>query len=60
MPKHYKKGKRLKFSLFCKGVCEERTWEGEAEECPLLEAVVRERLVKTADWNRLSECCSDL
>jgi hypothetical protein len=29
------------------GACEERTWEREAEEFILLEAVTRERLVKT-------------
>jgi hypothetical protein len=32
---------------FCTGGCEERTWAREAEESPLLEAVTRERLVKT-------------
>jgi hypothetical protein len=34
----------------------------EAEESPLLEAVTRERLVKTqtAVWKRLSGCCGDL
>jgi hypothetical protein len=32
----------------------------EAEESPLLEAVTRERLVKTAGWKRLSVYCSDL
>jgi hypothetical protein len=31
----------------CTGVCEERTWARESEEYPLLEAVARERLVKT-------------
>jgi hypothetical protein len=34
-------------SEFCTGGYEERTWAREAEESPLLEAVVRERLVKT-------------
>jgi hypothetical protein len=29
------------------GVCEERTWEREADEIPLQETVARERLVKT-------------
>jgi hypothetical protein len=29
------------------GGCEERAWAREAEECPLLEAAARERLVKT-------------
>jgi hypothetical protein len=38
----------------------ERTWMREAAESPLLEAVTRERLVKTAGWKRLSECCGDL
>jgi hypothetical protein len=32
----------------------------EAEESPLLEAVARERLVKKADWKRLSRRCGDL
>jgi hypothetical protein len=32
----------------------------EAEVSPLLEAVSRERLVKTATWKRLSGCCYDL
>jgi hypothetical protein len=32
---------------FCTGGCEDRTWEREAEESPLLEAAARERLVKT-------------
>jgi Ser-tRNA(Ala) deacylase AlaX len=32
----------------------------EAEEPPLLEAVARERLVKTVGWKRLSGCCGDL
>jgi hypothetical protein len=34
-------------SQFCTGVCEERTWAREAEKSPLIEAVARERLVKT-------------
>jgi hypothetical protein len=29
------------------GGCKDRTWAREAEESPLLEVVVRERLVKT-------------
>jgi hypothetical protein len=33
---------------------------GVAEESPLLEAVARERLLKTAGWIRLSGCCGDL
>jgi hypothetical protein len=32
---------------FCTGGYEERIWAREAEESPLLEAVARERLVKT-------------
>jgi hypothetical protein len=31
---------------FCTGGCEERAWEREAEESPLLEDVARERMVK--------------
>jgi hypothetical protein len=45
---------------FCTGGCDKRTWAHEAEESPLLEAVARERLVKTAGWKRLSRCCGDL
>jgi hypothetical protein len=45
---------------FCTGGCDKRTWAREAEESPLLEAVARERLVKTAGWKRLSGCCGDL
>jgi hypothetical protein len=33
-------------------------WAQEAVETPWLEAVARERLVKTAGWKRLSRCCS--
>jgi hypothetical protein len=32
----------------------------EAEEFLLLEALGRERLVKTPGWKRLSRCCDDL
>jgi hypothetical protein len=40
---------------------EDRTWEREAEGSPLLEAVPRERLMKTQEaGERLSECCGDL
>jgi hypothetical protein len=35
---------------FCKGGREDRTWARKAEESPLLEAVVRERLMKTVRW----------
>jgi hypothetical protein len=31
----------------------------EAEESLLLQAITRERLVKTAGWKRLSGCCGD-
>jgi hypothetical protein len=47
VPKYYKQGTRLELSQFCTGVCEEGTSAREAEESPLLEAVARERLVKT-------------
>jgi hypothetical protein len=41
--------------------CEERTSAREAEESPLLEAVARERLMKTKQARkRFSECCGDL
>jgi hypothetical protein len=46
---------------FCNGGCGDRTWAREAEESPLLEAVARERLVKTQQaGERLSEYCGDL
>jgi hypothetical protein len=32
---------------FCTGGCEDRVWAHEAEESALLEAIARERLVKT-------------
>jgi hypothetical protein len=32
---------------FCMGGCEDKTWAREAEESPLLEAVLWEQLVKT-------------
>jgi hypothetical protein len=44
---------------FSMGLCEERTSECEAEECPLLEAIARERLVNTPGWERLSRCCDN-
>jgi hypothetical protein len=56
-------------SEFCTGVYKkeggrepwsERTRELEAEESQLLEAAVRERLVKIADWKRLNGGCGDL
>jgi hypothetical protein len=34
-------------SQLCTGVCEDRTCASKAEESPLLEAVARERLMKT-------------
>jgi hypothetical protein len=39
---------------FCTGGCEDRTWEREAEESTLLEAVARERLVKTQQAGKSS------
>jgi hypothetical protein len=47
VPICYKQGARLELSQFCTGVCEERTWALESDEYPLLEAVVRKRLVET-------------
>jgi hypothetical protein len=41
------KGKHQLIVQICIGGCEERIWECEAEEYPLLEAVAREQLVKT-------------
>jgi hypothetical protein len=32
---------------FCTGVCEQRTWTREADESSVLEAVARERVMKT-------------
>jgi hypothetical protein len=43
----------LELSQFCTGVYDERTWGREAEESILLEAVARDRLLKT-DWERLA------
>jgi hypothetical protein len=60
VPRYYKQGKKLELSQFCKGVCEERTSAREAEESPLLEAVARERLLKTHQAGKLSGCCGDL
>jgi hypothetical protein len=34
------------------GGCDKRTWTREAEELPLLEAVARERLVKTQQMGK--------
>jgi hypothetical protein len=62
------KGRQLgQISQFCTGVCEEkcqlessrhseRTSEREAEECPLLEADTRERLVKTQQAGKYLAC----
>jgi hypothetical protein len=47
MPRCYKQGIKVSSVVFCTRVCEETTREREAEESPLLEAVARERLVKT-------------
>jgi hypothetical protein len=43
---------------FFAGGCEDRTSAREAEEYPVLEAVARERMLKTG--KRLSGCCGDL
>jgi hypothetical protein len=43
------------------GGCEERTSACEAEESAVLEAVARERLMKTQQTGkRLSRCCGNL
>jgi hypothetical protein len=39
--------------------CADRTWAQEAEECPLLEALARERLVKALQAGE-DLVCSDL
>jgi GMP synthase-like glutamine amidotransferase len=44
---------------FCMGGCEDRTWAREAEEFPLLKAVVRERLKQRAG-KMLGRCYGDL
>jgi hypothetical protein len=45
----------------CKGGCEDRTRAREDKESPLLEAVARERLMKTQQaGKRLSGCCGNL
>jgi hypothetical protein len=41
---------------FCMGFCEEATWVLEAEESPLLEAVARERLMKTQQAGKGLTC----
>jgi hypothetical protein len=41
------KGRTYLRVQFCTGGCEDRSWKHEAEESTLLEAVARERLVKT-------------
>jgi hypothetical protein len=41
-------------------VSEGTAWAREDEESPLLEAVTRERLLKTAGWKGLSGCCGRL
>jgi hypothetical protein len=46
---------------FCTGGCEDRTCAREAEESPLLEAVARERPVKTQQAGKtLNGRCGDL
>jgi hypothetical protein len=52
VPKCYKQGKKSVESELCTGGCEDRTWACEAEEYPLLEAVTRERLMKTQQAGR--------
>jgi hypothetical protein len=47
VPRCYRQGAKSVESQFCTGGCEERTWAREAVEFPILEAVARERLVKT-------------
>jgi hypothetical protein len=51
----------MSWDEFCMGDCEDRTWEREAEESPLLEAVAKEQLMKTQQAGKsLSRCCGDL
>jgi hypothetical protein len=46
---------------FCVGGCDKRTWSGEVEESPLLEAVARERLLQIQQAGKiLSGCCGGL
>jgi hypothetical protein len=59
VPRCYKQGANLFVSSvkFCTGVCEDRTKASEAEESQLLEAISRERLMKTQQaGKRLSGC----
>jgi hypothetical protein len=44
---------------FCTEGCEHRTWVREAEESPVLEAVTKQRLVKTLQTGE-DLACSDL
>jgi hypothetical protein len=62
LPRCYKHGtKSVDSSIeFRTGVWEDRFSAREAEESPLLEAVVREQPVKTAGSKRLSGFCGDL
>jgi hypothetical protein len=46
------KGQSQLVAEFCTGGCEERTSAREAEGSPVLEAVARERPVKTAGWKK--------
>jgi hypothetical protein len=52
----YKQGKKLFFSEFCAGGCEDRISAREAEEPPMLVAVARERLVKTQQAGKGLAC----
>jgi hypothetical protein len=57
---YYKTRTRL-VRQFCTRGCEDRTWACEAEESPVLEAVVTKRLVKRQQAGKLlSGCCGDL
>jgi hypothetical protein len=45
--------------VFCMVGCEDRTLECEAEESPMLEAIVMERLKTQQAGKRLSGCCDN-
>jgi hypothetical protein len=63
LPRCYKQLTKTVLVEFCTGGCEERTRKlvRVAEESPLLEAIPRERLVKTQQaGKKLSVCCGNL
>jgi hypothetical protein len=52
VPRCYKQGTKSVLRQFYTGICEDRTCTREAKKYPLIEAVARERLVKTTQAGR--------